>query len=105
LGTEILLGLQGKVGDVTLNFAAGYTFIDAKSLNWNDRLILFDSKGDTLRPNFASAYNNANAPSTIDTNARDQYTYGMTSSSNTNVLKYRPKHQFKLIFNLEHQKI
>jgi iron complex outermembrane receptor protein len=104
LGAEILVGVQGKVGEFTLNLAAGYTFIDAKSLNWNDRLVLFDSKGDTLRPNFASAYNNANAPSTIDTNAREQYTYGMTSSSNTNVLKYRPKHQFKLIFNLEHKK-
>ncbi len=48
LGAEVLLGLQGKVGDFTLNFAAGYTFIDARSFNWNDKLVLFNSKGDTL---------------------------------------------------------
>lgn len=101
LGAEVLLGLQGKVGDFTLNFAAGYTFIDARSLNWNDKLVLFNSKGDTLVPNF-KAYNNANAPASIDTNT--EITYGMTSSSTSNFLKYRPRHQFKLIFNLEHKK-
>jgi outer membrane receptor protein involved in Fe transport len=103
LGSEGLIGVEGKVKGLTINIAAGYTFIDAKSLNWNDRLILFDSKGDTVKPNFNSAYNNANAPANIDTSLLEAYTYGMTSSSSKNFLKYRPRHQFKLIFNLDHK--
>jgi iron complex outermembrane receptor protein len=102
LGAEGLIGVEGKFNGFVLNLAAGYTFIDAKSLNWNDRLVLFNSDGDTLKAGF-NAYNNANAPANIDTLAQESFTYGMTSSSTKNFLKYRPRHQFKLILNLEHK--
>ncbi len=101
LGVEGLIGVQGKVKKFVLTLAAGYTYIDARSLNWNDPLVIFNDKGDTIKPNFA-AYNNSNAPATIDT--LSQISYGMTSSSKTNFLKYRPRHQMKIIFNLEHKK-
>jgi iron complex outermembrane receptor protein len=101
LGGEALLGIQGKVKDMILSLAVGYTYIDARSLNWDDSLILYNEKGEKLDPNF-NAYNQENAPANID--VTKNFTYGMTSSSTTNFLKYRPRHQVKVIFNLELKK-
>jgi iron complex outermembrane receptor protein len=81
LGTDISAGLQGKVGDFTLNFLAGYTFIDARSLNWNDTLHLFSNTGAALPPE----------------------TYASTSSSKVNFLKYRPRNQLKIVFSLAYK--
>lgn len=106
LGADVALGLQAKVRDVEFNFLAGYTFINTRALNWDKPLILYDYIGDTIRPNDngigTSANHNSNAPAGIDTNT--QITYGMLSSSNENMLKYRPAHQFKLIFGVTHKK-
>lgn len=101
LGGEALIGVQGKINNLVLSLAAGYTYIDARSLNWDDSLILYNEKGEKLDPNF-NAYNQENAPENID--VTKNFTYGMTSSSTTNFLKYRPRHQVKVIFNLEMKK-
>ena len=81
---------------------AGYTYINTRALNWDDPLTLFDYKGDTLRPGFQSAYKGSNAPAGLDTTR--YITYGMTSSSDKNMLKYRPTHQLKLILNVVHKR-
>jgi iron complex outermembrane receptor protein len=82
LGTEITTGVQGKVNGVELGFIAGYTYIDARSLNWNDTLTFYGPDGKKV-------------PNTI--------TYAQTSSSTTNFLKYRPRNQLKLLFNLAYK--
>lgn len=108
LGADAAIGAQATVRNVQFNLLVGYTFINTKSLNWDKPLTLFNSNGDTIRPNTGMfglgqyAYNNANAPAGIDT--ATQITYGMLSSSNTNQLKYRPTHQLKLIFGIVHKK-
>lgn len=102
LGAEILLGVEGKFKGITLNLAAGYTFIDARSLNWDERLVLFNQAGDTIKAGFSDAYNQANATPKIDA-ANGEFSYAMTTSSTKNFLKYRPQHQFKLIFNIDHK--
>ena len=81
LGTDISAALQGKVGDFSLGFVAGYTYIDARSLNWNDTLRLYNNAGQPITPE----------------------TYAQTSSSKTNFLKYRSRHQLKLLFNLTYK--
>ena len=102
LGVDASFGAQVNVKDVEINLLAGYTFINTKALNWDDPLTLFDYKGDTLRPGFQSAYKGSNAPAGLDTTK--YITYGMTSSSDKNMLKYRPTHQLKLIFNVVHKR-
>lgn len=103
LGVDAAFGMQTVVKGVELNFLAGYTYINTKALNWDKAITLFDYKGDTVKPSaglglFQNAFNSANAPKGFDT--LNQITYGMTSSSSTNTLKYRPTHQFKLLFNV-----
>ncbi|HEY0261711.1 MAG TPA: TonB-dependent receptor, partial [Chitinophagales bacterium] len=110
VGTDVALGMQATVKDWQFNFLAGYTYINTKSLNWNKPLTLYNSQGQVIQPGDpyamyglgTSAYNNANAPANIDTNT--QITYGMLSSSSQNMLKYRPTHQFKLIFGVVYKK-
>ena len=82
LGTEILAAIQGKANNVELGFVAGYTYIDARSLNWNDTLTFYDPQGKVIHTAF---------------------TYAQTSSSTTNFLKYRPRNQLKLLFNLAYK--
>ena len=107
IGFDATVGIQTTVKDFTLSFLAGYTFINTRSLNWDKPLTLYDETGQLITPSSAfgilkSAYNNKNAPKNIDT--LTQITYGMTSSSSSNVLKYRPTHQMKIVFNLEHKR-
>jgi outer membrane receptor protein involved in Fe transport len=85
LGTDIGGGVSGKIGDFDLNFVAGYTYIDPRSLNWNDSLHLYNSEGQRL------------APTSLNV------TYSATSSSTTNVLKYRSKNQLKLILTVDYK--
>ncbi len=106
LGVDAAFGVQTLVKDVEMNFLIGYTFINSRALNWDKPLILYNVVGDTIRPNMGGiiggavqyAYNSANAPAGFDT--VNMLTYGMTSSSKTNTLKYRPTHQLKLLFNI-----
>ncbi|MFN8277151.1 MAG: TonB-dependent receptor [Chitinophagales bacterium] len=109
LGVDFALANQISYKDFEFNFLVGYTFINAVSLNWNDKLTLFDTKGDTLKPYYwpfggvgTQTTNNANAPKDLDT--LKYFTYGMTSSSKENTLKYRPKHQVKIILSMSYKK-
>lgn len=107
LGVDAALGIQTNYRGLEFSILGGYTYVNSKALNWDKTITLFDFKGDTIKPSaagglFQGAYNGANAPAGLDTT---QYiTYGMTSSSSFNTLKYRPIHQFKLIFNINHKR-
>lgn len=83
LGAELTLIGQGKIADkFPLQILAGYTYIDPKSLNWNDTLELTNVDG---------------LPAIIEAASRDgQPTYAGTSSSSENILKYRFRHTIKL---------
>ncbi len=110
IGLDVALGVQTVVSGLTFNFLGGYTYINSKALNWDKPLVLYNVNGDTVKPNpggfigskLQQAYNSSNAPKGLDTTTF--LTYGMTSSSSTNTLKYRPVHQFKLIFGIEHKR-
>jgi iron complex outermembrane receptor protein len=85
LGSDIGMGLQGKMGDFDVSFVAGYTYIDARALNWNDSLKLYNSEGQRLAPTSINA------------------TYAATSSDKNNFLKYRSRNQLKLILTLAYK--
>ncbi len=107
LGGDFVVGAETSVKDFKFNILVGYTYINTKALNWDKPITIFNAAGDTLTPSsnggtFVSAYNSANAPKGFDT--ANKITYGMTSSSNTNQLKYRPTHQLKVIFNAAFKK-
>ena len=107
LGVDAALGIQTYYRGLEFSILGGYTYVNSKALNWDKPITLFDFNGDTVKPSaagglFQGAYNGSNAPAGLDTT---QYiTYGMTSSSSFNTLKYRPIHQFKLIFNINHKR-
>ena len=94
LGAEIELGAQGKVGPVELLLGVGYTFIDPRSLNWNDSLTLFNYEGYALTnsSNSKGAYNQTNTNPAHPT----AITYAETSTTSTNLLKYRSPHTLKI---------
>ncbi len=101
LGTELVLATQGNVGPVLMEIMTGYTFIDPRSLNWNDSLALYNYQGYQLSspvvdPNNLSpisrAYNQANRANP----ASSEITYAQTSTSSTNLLKYRSPHTLKV---------
>ncbi|MBS1684304.1 MAG: TonB-dependent receptor [Bacteroidetes bacterium] len=112
LGTELTAGVQGKVGDFELSLLAGYAFTDARALDWNKPLVMFNQQGDTIKP-YADinigipvrvrTANDANHDP-ISNPDSSRLTYAMTSSSKDNVLKYRSRHQFKLVFNVVYKK-
>jgi iron complex outermembrane receptor protein len=92
LGTELVLGSQGKIGPVHIDLMTGYTYIDPRSLNWNDPLTLYNYQGYPLSNtgNAALAYNQAN-----NVNHIAPITYAETSTTSTNLLKYRSPHTLK----------
>ncbi len=92
LGTELVLGSQGKLGPVGIDLMTGYTFIDPRSLNWNDPLTLFNYQGYQLSNSGggAGSYNPANGVP-----GSKNITYAETSTSSTNLLKYRSPHTLK----------
>ena len=107
LGLDAALGVQTHLGSVEFNFLGGYTFINTKALNWDKPITIYNYRGDTITPGLYSgflqnSYNSANAPAGLDTTKF--ITYGMTSSSSKNTLKYRPTHQFKLLFGIVHKR-
>ena len=87
LGTEVTAGLQGKIAQFKLGLLMGYTYVDARSLNWNDTLNFYDYKGNLI-DRTASVVPN---------------TYANTSTSDKNFLKYRSRHQFKLLLDLAYK--
>ena len=111
LGSELTGGIQGKAGNWEISLVAGYTYIDPRSLNWNDRLTMTNSEGDTIKPNVAvlgglailKPYNDANVD--LKTNKDTAFlTYAMTSTTKSNLLKYRPRSQLKVIFTVGYKK-
>jgi iron complex outermembrane receptor protein len=100
-GTEFDLGGQGKLGPVGVQIVAGYTYIDPRSLNWNDPIKLYNYQGVAIQP-YASPlpgvelplFNEANNPD--KTPGNNEITYGMTSTSSSNLLKYRSQHTLKV---------
>ncbi len=87
LGSDIGIGVQGKVGDFGLQFLAGYTYIDARSLNWNDTLKEYTPNGKLVQ--------------TVTGNP--PLTYAETSASTNNFLKYRSRNQLKLLLQLSYK--
>lgn len=83
MGAELTLIGQGEIANkFPLQILAGYTYIDPKSLNWNDTLNLTNADG---------------GPAIIAQASRDGApTYAGTSSSSNNILKYRFRHTLKL---------
>lgn len=101
LGIDASVAAQTVYKDFTFSLLVGYTFINTKSLNWNDPLTIYNENGGVIKPSdglglFQTTYNGSNAPAGFDT--INKLTYGMTSSANKNSLKYRPNHQVKIIF-------
>ncbi|MBS1626144.1 MAG: TonB-dependent receptor [Bacteroidetes bacterium] len=116
LGTELTAGIQGKIGNFELGLLAGYAFTDARALDWNKRLVMTNIYGDTIGTHAIVPYSVGGI--TIPINVRTSndanhdpvsnpdssyLTYAMTSSSKNNVLKYRSRHQFKLLFNVAYK--
>lgn len=75
IGGELVFTLTGKIKKTPMTLLLGYTYIDPKSTNWNDTIYLINEVGDTVKS--------------------DLLTYGQTSSSETNILKYRNNHVLK----------
>ena len=102
LGTEFVLGGQGNIGPIGLQLLTGYNFIDARSLNWNDTLSLYNYQGYQLTNHSSSnatlAYNQDNNPKNLT-----QITYAQTSTSSTNTLKYRSPHTVKVDITLTYK--
>ena len=103
IGTEIMFALQGKAGPLDIGIVGGYNFIDPRSMNWDDNIDMYNYQGEKIKP-----YINWNGlilnPTNIENspNSQDQnlLTYGMTSTSSNNILKYRSRHNFKVDLNV-----
>jgi outer membrane cobalamin receptor len=88
LGGEFTIMGTGKIaGKIPMSILAGYTYIDPKSLNWDDTLKLYHSNGGEFTGSFISFFN---VPLGVE-----GYTYGELSSSSKNTLKYRNRHTLK----------
>lgn len=98
LGIELSGGSQGKIGDFPLNILAGYTYIDPKSLNWNDPIAFSNSRGDQVIPgtSLVEIVTNNLSTNTANYTPGTPPTYAAVSSSTNNVLKYRNRHTFQL---------
>ncbi|MBL0310836.1 MAG: TonB-dependent receptor [Bacteroidetes bacterium] len=100
VGGELVWVNEFVMGKAKLQLMAGYTYIDPRSLNWDDQLTLFNYQGVPL-PLSSSAlpgvdyYNQSNNP-----DSKPYLTYGQTSSSSKNVLKYRQRHNVKFDMTL-----
>ena len=99
LGTEIVLAGQGKLGPLDVQIMTGYNFIDPRSLNWNSTLTLYNYEGVQLlnKGSALAAYNQPNGDSTTNIN------YAMTSTSSSNLLKYRNRHTFKFDLTMSYK--
>lgn len=93
LGGELVIGGQGKLGPLDVQLLTGYTFIDPRALNWDTPLDLSNFEGIKLqnKGSALAAYNQSNSVDSASLNI----TYAMTSTSQSNILKYRNRHTFK----------
>lgn len=101
LGTELTVGGQGKIGPVDVSFLVGYTYIDPRSLNWNDSMALFNYEGKQLNNGYEQGSTNQLIRGAYNNPDQLTYlTYAQTSSSSTNLLKYRNRHTLKFDLTL-----
>lgn len=117
LGIELSGGSQGKIGKFPLNILVGYTYIDPKSLNWNDPITFRNSEGTVVNPGQSIVENfTGNSSLNLNNLSPDQIgptgrplpgsaTYAAVSSSSNNVLKYRNRHTFQLDVSSSWRKI
>lgn len=93
LGAELLGAINGKVGnDVSMNLIFGYTFIDPKVVgdSWDkDTLKLYNVEG--IRTITIGR---------TDSSVKNTQSYAATSSSTSNVLKYRNRHTLRLDYTV-----
>ena len=99
MGTEIMMAGEGTIGKVKVEMMVGYTYIDPRSLNWNDSLSLYNYQGYKLGNGYEigdiqmrAAYRNPDSVKYL--------TYAQTSSSTQNFLKYRSRHNLKVDITL-----
>lgn len=94
LGGEIVWLNELNFGKFKMQMLAGYTYLDPRSLNWNDKLELFNFQGVAVPLGSAALgidyYNQNNNPDNLP-----YLTYAQTSSSSKNILKYRNRHNVK----------
>lgn len=83
LGGEFTLMGKGEILGAPTTLLAGYTYIEPRSLNWNDTLALYDKKGNRIQNN---------------------NTYKSYSASEDNFLKYRYRHTLKVDIESEIKK-
>jgi len=83
LGGELTLMGKGEILGAPTTLLAGYTYIEPRSLNWNDTLQLYDKNGEQIGT---------------------ENTYKSYSSSDDNFLKYRYRHTLKVDVESQIQK-
>lgn len=105
LGVELSGGSQGKIGKFPLNILVGYTYIDAKALNWDKELDVYNRLGEKIDPSVIKGDITLGGTVIEDftisellgnSTKNDGNTYSAVSSSDENVLKYRNKHTFMI---------
>ncbi|MDB5283684.1 MAG: putative vitamin receptor precursor [Bacteroidota bacterium] len=101
LGTELVFAGQGKIGPVDITLLTGYTYIDPRSLNWNDSLPLVNYQGYQLGNGYNPGSNSAIKGAYNNPTGVTYLTYAQTSTSSTNILKYRNRHTLKVDVTLE----
>lgn len=102
LGTEFELGTQGKVGPVDIQIVAGYTYLDPKSLDWNDTIVMYNYQGYKLS-NTSTLAQDAYNQSAVNPAHPNAITYAMTSSSTNNILKYTSPHLLKVDVTVDYK--
>jgi len=100
LGTEIVLAGQGTLGPIGVQIIAGYTFIDPRSLNWNDTLVMYNFEGYKIGNGYGPGDNPTAKGAFHNPDSLTYLTYSQTSTSNSNMLKYRNRHTFKFDITL-----
>lgn len=108
LGGDFSLGAKGMIGNFPLQLMFGYTYIHPTSLDWDEKLTLYNKDGEAITPGqiiYSDSVNigGGTLPPPIDISAfmpasskGRADTYAGTSTSDENILKYRSRHVLTL---------
>lgn len=109
LGGDFTFASEGKIGNFPLRILMGYTYTHPTSLDWDKEVVLYNKDGKAIEPGeilFTGEIDLGTGPILIENFAIQEHlpiasnggatTYAGTSSSNTNILKYRSRHTFTL---------
>ncbi len=109
LGGDFTFASEGKIGNFPLRVLMGYTYTHPTSLDWDEEVTLYNKDGKEIEPGeilFTDVIDLGTGPILIENLPIQEYlpsasnggatTYAGTSSSATNVLKYRSRHTFTL---------